>query len=142
MLHTTSHLDHGLTQLQLQWLLEHFQDRDSYFIETVELPEHLGLVPCAIYGPIMGDPPVPEAEVILQCRGDRKIPSRMIRRPLRYVRIVTVIAGPRDELPCVLYTAFGGPPAPHEPDDPTCTDRARSEAFWAEHALALGDVVG
>ena len=41
--------------------------------------------------------------------------------------------------PCILYTVFGGPIAPKEPDDPTLTDEQRPEsiAFWAEHALAF-----
>ncbi len=37
---------------------------------------------------------------------------------------------------CVLYTAFGGPPTPQEPDDPGCKDVEASRRFWAEHALA------
>lgn len=42
----------------------------------------------------------------------------------------------QDQLNC--YTAFGGPLAPKEPGDPTLKpeERAKSEAFWREHALA------
>jgi hypothetical protein len=36
---------------------------------------------------------------------------------------------------CILFTAFGGPPTPQEPDDPTCKDPEASEKFWSEHAL-------
>jgi hypothetical protein len=51
--------------------------------------------------------------------------------------LLTVIAGPNGDLPCMLYTAFGGPLAPREPADPTLpeSERAASEAFWAVHAL-------
>lgn len=38
---------------------------------------------------------------------------------------------------CVLYTAYGGPLAPQEPDDPACKDVAVSRAFWQEHALLV-----
>lgn len=59
----------------------------------------------------------------------------MARAP-RQVRTVTVIAGPHDGQPCVLFTAFGGPLAPQEPGDPGCKDPDASRAFWAEHALS------
>jgi hypothetical protein len=118
-LHTDSHLDHALTQAQIDYLVSLFSERDAFFIETVTLPEDLGTVPCGLYGPIMGDAPVTESQVFYAKRGARAYNSRMRNSDAapRHVRTVTVIAGPHDGLACVLYTAFGGPCAPREPGD-------------------------
>lgn len=142
-----SHLDHGLHARQIAFVQERFANRDAFFIETVELPEELGTVPCGLIGPATGGAPVDELEVRYTVRGDRKCASRVMRSsytPLR-VRTVTVIAGPAgkddglsEDYPCVLYTAFGGPQAPREPGDPsigTWEELVASRAFWAQHAL-------
>lgn len=136
-IHEESHLDHGLKQEQIDWLLDRFKDKNEFFIETVTLPEELGNVPCGLYGPAMGDTPIHASEVDYKIRGDRTYPSRIIEAPLRLVRNVTVIAGPHEDEPCIIYTAFGGPLAPKEPGDPRLEDheRAESEKFWSEHAL-------
>ena len=137
LIHRESHLDHALTTAQLSHVLKVFADKAEFFNETIELPPELGLVPCALYGPLVGDAPVTEG-AYRAIRGNRKAPSRMIDRPVRLTNKLTVIAGPHDGLECVLFTAYGGPKgAPKEPQD--CEDgeeRERSEAFWAEHALA------
>ena len=135
-LHKDSHVDHGLGEAILDWLLARFADRSEFFIETVELPADLGTVACGLYGPTMGDEPVTDAEVVLEKRGDRSWTSRLCDREPRQVRTVSVIAGPHDDQPCVLFTAFGGPVAPQEPGDPGCKDRDASEAFWSTHALS------
>lgn len=120
-LHADSHLDHGLTARQLAHILLRFADRDAFFIETIELPEELGTVPCALYGPIMGDDPITDHRVVMAPRGTRAWPSRMLSHSSIYqprpTRLLTVIGGPSDGDPCVLYTAFGGPQAPQEPGD-------------------------
>ena len=136
-LHKDSHVDHGLSQAQLSYVMERFGDHQKFFISTVELPPELGTVPCALMGPIVGDEPVPESEVTYEVRGDRAWKSRMIEVAYpRTSRKVTVIAGPHDGEPCVLFTVYGGPLAPQEPDDPGCKDVAASREFWAKHALA------
>lgn len=135
-LHPESHLDHALTQAQIDYLVGLFADRDGFFIETIELPEALGSVPCGLYGPIMGDAPVTDDEVIHGTRGARTWESRLVERHARLTRRVTLIAGPHGEESCILYTSFGGPLAPQEPGDPGCKDVAASKAFWSEHALA------
>jgi hypothetical protein len=137
--HAESHVDHGLTSAQLEWLLDRFADRDSFFIETVELPDELGTAPCGLYGPDMGDEPVPESEVRYANRGEREWPSRLVDRPDRPTRMVTVIGGPHDGHACILYTAYAGPCAPQEPRDPGCKDVPASEQYWAEHALAASE---
>jgi len=133
--HNDSHVDHGLTADQLRYLLDRFAGRHAFFLETIELPEHLGMVPCGLWGPIMGDPPVDEAPVLHEPRGTRAWTSRIVDRPTRQTRKVTVIAGPHDGHACVLFTAFGGPASPQEPGDPGCKDPVASAAFWREHAL-------
>lgn len=133
-----SHLDHGLTPAHVEWLLKLYMIREGFFIETVELPEHLASLTCGLHGPRTGDAPVPEAECHRAVRGSRKGPSRLCRRAPKPTRLVTVIAGPDGGEPMVLYTAYGGPQAPREPWDETLDDagRAESEAFWALHALS------
>ena len=136
-LHKDSHLDHGLTNEQMLFILNKFEARDGFFIETFELPENLGTLDCALYGPTVGDAPIPETDVYYAKRGARAWVSRMTRvHPMRKTRTVTVIAGPHDGQPCVLYTVFGGPSTPQEPGDPAAV--ATSAAFWGEHALADG----
>jgi hypothetical protein len=134
--HTDSHLDHALTEAQVEHLLATFAERAEFFIATIELPLDLGTVPCGLWGPAMGDEPVSPAEVHYAPRGTRAYSSRLCDRPARPTRTVTVIAGPHDGHPCVLFTAFGGPPTPQEPDDPECKDPIASRQFWVQHALS------
>ena len=136
-LHKDSHIDHNLTQAQVDHILATFRDKEGGFIETIELPERLGTVPCSLFGPVMGDPPVLESDVFYESRGNRAYKSRLVRREARQVRQVTVIAGPHDGLACVWYTAFGGPLSPKEPGDSTPESLAESEVFWKTHALAV-----
>lgn len=136
-----SHVDHGLSQEQIDWLLEQFEDKDGFFLTTVELPEELGTVPCGLHGPTMGDEPVTDSECRAEIRGERGWTSRVCDRPARQVRSVSIIAGPHEDNACVLYTAFGGPVANQEPGDPCVqSDKAKlaaSKTFWAEHALSV-----
>lgn len=163
--HRDSHVDHGLTEDQLRYLLDRFADRDSFFAETITLPKDLGTVPCGLYGPTVGDPAIREDEITHAPRGTRAWNSRLVDLPPRQQHEVTVIAGPHEEPcwhcdgsggigswkdripcatcdhgkirhPCVLYTAFGGPIAPQEPGDPGCKDVDESTKFWRDHALA------
>lgn len=136
-LHKDSHLDHGLSPEQVDFLLKTFADRDGFFIASVELP--VGTIESRLYGPKAGDAPVAEAEVHYARRGDRKYPSRMVHKPGRNTSTITVIAGPHDGESCILYTAFGGPPTPREPGDETLPEKERQESldFWSVHALAV-----
>lgn len=137
IIHKDSHLDHGLSPQAVAYVFSIFGETAERFSVSITLPDWIKEVPCALYGPAVGDPPVPEAEVEYLVRGKRPYKSRIIHRPLRMTREVTVIAGPYDGHPCVLYTAFGGPITPQEPLDPNCKDRVASEQFWKDHALAL-----
>lgn len=83
-----SHLDHDLTAAHVAWITLHFSDRDGFFLETVELPPELPPVTCALHGPLVGDPPVPESEVSYRRRGDRP-DSRLCAREPRPTRLLT-----------------------------------------------------
>lgn len=133
-----SHVDHNLTEAQLAFIADKYADRATFFIDTFELPEELGTVPCGIHGPSVGDEPVPEDEVHYAVRSGRKCASRLCRRPQRPSRTVTVVAGPH-EGKCILYTAYGGPCAPREPGDfslQTMEEVVEAREFWAKHALS------
>jgi len=134
-LHAASHVDHGLTQEQVDWVFAQFGDRESFFLQTVELPPELGDVPCGLHGPMVGDDPLADAECHRAVRGERAWTSRLCTREVRRTQLVSVIAGPHEGEACILYTAFGGPIAPQEPGDPGCSDVEASEVFWAQHAL-------
>jgi hypothetical protein len=136
--HKDSHLDHGLSPEVVDHIFERFTGRrEGFFIETFELPPELGTVPCGLFGPVMGDAPITNAAMVI--RGNRTHVSRVLNAAPRPTRTVTVIAGPHDGFPCVLYTAFGGPSTPKEPNDPTLAEDKREESakFWSEHALAI-----
>ncbi len=136
-----SHLDHGLTRIdvRLNWLLELFAGADAFFLKTLEIPAHMEGLRSALYGPLVGDLPISENAVRYTVRGARKCASRVVSLPTRETRLITVIAGPSGDKPCVLYTAYGGPAAPREPGDPdikTWEELEKSRVFWAGHALA------
>ena len=138
ILHADSHLDHVKDRPDVvELVLERFADRSSFFMETFELED--GRLPCGLYGPIMGDPPISDKEVKMVSRGNRPYPSRICAGIVRWSRKCTVIAGPHQGYPCVLYTVFGGPITPKEPNDPTLKpeEREESERFWAVHALSM-----
>jgi hypothetical protein len=151
--HKESHLDHGLSPDVVDYIMTRFADRAAFFIETFELPVELGTVPCGLYGPIMGDGPITDDCPFLheEKRGTREYTSRGIKTDTRQVRTVTVIAGPHEEpdpscdpngtikYACILYTAFGGPITPKEPNDPTLAPDKLDESrkFWSVHALAV-----
>lgn len=91
----TSHLDHGLTPAQVEYIKERFADKQGFFIETLTLPENLGTVPCGLHGPLMGDEEgISGQEIWYEKRGDRKYYSRVCLRKPRQVSQITVIAGP------------------------------------------------
>jgi hypothetical protein len=44
-LHPDSHVDHGLSAAQVDYLLERFAGRSTFFVETIDLPDALGTTP-------------------------------------------------------------------------------------------------
>jgi hypothetical protein len=135
-----SHLDHNLTFGHLKLVLETFGAREGFAIEQLTLPAGMEL-PSGLYGPLVGDDPIPEDAVTRASRNGRPTLSRLIDKPTRPSSTATVIFGPDANGVTVLYTMYGGPAAPREPDDPSLSEEAeRQEArdFWAVHALAKG----
>lgn len=132
-----SHVDH-VNPAIVDWALARHTDKNGFFIDTTELPEHLGTLENGLYGPACGDPAVTDSEVTHEKRGQREHTSRMIDKPKRQTRTVTIIGGPYNDEPCVLYTVFGGPVTPKEPNDPFLKEeeKAKSVEFWKDHALA------
>lgn len=135
---SVSHLDHGLSPEQVAYITDLFKERTGFFVECIELPLELGTVYCGLYGPKMGDAPIPSIDITMEPRAPREYPSRIVARPARPTRELTVVAGPHEAEPCVLYTAYAGPAAPQEPDDPRLGEAGRYESidFWSQHGLA------
>jgi len=151
-----AHIDHGLSADHLAWLISqceaHWEEwglGEGVVVRTLEPPRHLSALECALWGPAMGDPPVGDHAVRMERRPGREWPSRRLIGPrlepvpasagVRMTRRVTVVIGPYVGHPAVLYTAYGGPAAPREPDDPSLEGDpgalAEAQAFWSEHAL-------
>jgi len=145
--HAESHMDHGFSQAQWDYIFTKFAAKDAFFIETIELPLGLGSVTHDLYGPTGHGSPVNEHEVYYAPRGDRTWDSRMIRMPKQSTRFVRVIAGPHEEHACILYTAYGvesidAPQTPKEPGDIEAQIAAvtpRYEAARAEGNPGLED---
>lgn len=53
-----SHLDHHLTPQQIEYVLSVMRDVTGFVIQAITLPPELGTVPCALWGPAMGDRPI------------------------------------------------------------------------------------
>lgn len=141
-IHHRSHLDHGIPKEAIDFIVERYSHCNEFFIDTFDLPSHFEMMPVGIAGPNVGDAPVPEREVFYVVRPGRKWASRMTwaswRKGPRLTRQVTVIAGPRGNEKCSLYTAYPGPPAPREPGDPSISkwsELLNARDFWSKHAL-------
>jgi hypothetical protein len=99
------------------------------------MPNHLPDVENALYGPLSGDAPVADSEVTLAKRGDRPWADRMIAKPPRPSRQLTVIGTIIDGA-LTAFTMHGGPLADRNPADPTNPNPEQSKKFWSQHALA------
>lgn len=133
-----SHVDHVPSEV-IEYVLNKFSDKEGFFIETFVLPEEMPTLENSLYGPQCGDDPVKESDVYYEKRIGREWLSRLVKKPKRQTRTCTVIAGPHDEMNCVLYTVFGGPCSPKELDDPSLKPEGFDESlkFWYDHALSL-----
>jgi hypothetical protein len=131
------HADHGISMETIERLVEQLNP-SGFFIRTVELPPNHPPVESLLYGPLAGDPPITEDEVEYLVRGNRAGPSRMVNRPRRMTRTVTIIGEATPEQ-VEVYTCYGGLPAPREPWDPSLSspeEKRESVDFWSTHALA------
>lgn len=144
MLRTDGHYDvHGISPEHLDWLGTHPDVLAAKGPVTISIPDHLSPVPNSLVGPSMGDNPVSENDVVYLNRGGgRPYNSRMIKGPHKTTRMLTVISRPhKDTGKPFLITAFGGPLAPKEVEDPTHTPESKEESkkFWSQHALLTGN---
>lgn len=142
LVRTDGHYDvHGINDDHLEHITK--QVRDSDKVENaVTFPDSLPKLKNAIVGPAAGDPPVPDEMTHSANRG-RDWDSRMIHGEHRDTNQVTAIVIPHPEIKGKkwLVTAYGGPPAPREPKDPSHPNeesRKESEKFWSQHALLTG----
>ena len=129
--------DHGISSAQMKHIQSQLEDvaPQGFFIETVQVPHHLGPVPNALYGPDSGDKAVPERAVHYMNRSGRGWDDRMVDLPPRPADFVQAI-GTRKGNTFSLYTVHGGPLAPMHPEDPDNQDPKGSAAWWKKHALS------
>lgn len=133
------HADHGVSEETLAWAVA--QVAPGFFARTFTLPEWAADLLNGLYGPASGDSPVQDVDTFRAQRSADRPLSRMVRRPARPTRLVTVIGvAPEAGGEAVVFTAYGGPLAAREPGDatlpPGSPDHAEAVAFWAEHALS------
>lgn len=139
------HDDHPISAEQYEWVQTHpllmkslVEKPGSFIITVLELPEHLGTIPCALYGPEAGDDPVDEVQVEYFIRNGRANSSRMINLPNRPATRVAVI-GVAGAVAITLYGTQAERISPMEPWDPKLNTpelKKESEEFWSKHALS------
>lgn len=134
------HDDHNLPQEVIDWgfdQLENFLETTEFLFcaHTFTIPDHFPDLENALYGPLAGDPPVEDSEVTLVVRGDRPWTDRIVAKPPRPSRQLTVIGTILDG-DLVAFTMHGGPLADRNPADPTNPNPEQSKIFWSQHALA------
>ena len=141
------HTDHGITADQMEFIQSQIPITPAYTLAngalnwSIVIPEVFGPVLCGLHGPRMGDEPVSEGEVERLARGDRNWTDRLVDRPYREVNFVQAIGiYDEDENVYVLFTVYGGPLAPQNPDDPSNKEKEKAVAFWNEHALSSAAV--
>ena len=95
--HAESHMDHGFTQAQWDFIFAKYADKTEPFRDTFELPAYLGTVSSELYGPSVGDSPIAEDDVFYARRGVRPWKSRLTMLPHRPTRFIRVIARTHEE---------------------------------------------
>ena len=90
-----AHDDHGLSDEHVEVVMSHpvvAEVAHGEFVRVVvPIPDGVPSLPCALYGPAVGDGPVPESAVREVVRGNRGGPSRMIGLPSRPARNMVII---------------------------------------------------
>jgi hypothetical protein len=146
MLRDDGHYDvHKITKQHIDWLSQQPEVMAAKGPVTLTLPDSLPRLPNSLVGPASGHSPVTDdhPDVYMASRGGgREYNSKMIRGENQTTNIITAIVRPHKETGRpFLITAFGGPMAPKEPNDPTLSDQERkaSQEFWSQHALLDGN---
>lgn len=139
-----SKIDSGLTTVQLDHIKDLFRDAKTSFNEVIDLSDAgLGVVPCSLHGPMMGDAAICDTETEFIYLKEISFGIRCVDRPARMTSKVTVVGDyDHSEKTVVLLYALGGPLPPRHPDDPdmTLNQLDISKAFWAEHAMTLPEI--
>ena len=142
------HDDHGLTQKQVSWVFEQCKGKRGFHVFVCPLPDEIGEVKSALYGPEVGDLPIGEKSVEYEKRGQRPGPSRLIGRPERAATNMVIVVNVEAEssvffihIEYTVFTAYGTTaerPTPREWWDASMKPHEAVEAakFWSEHALA------
>lgn len=134
------HDDHGVSPEQISFVMSHpdllAREDGSFIIELLTLPEELGTVPSALYGPLAGDGVFGEDKVFYEARGNRRGPSRLTSagdRPARNIVAIGLKGGP-----CfTMYGTQANTPSPKEPWDAANEEElAKCLEFWNQHCLA------
>lgn len=131
------HADHGVSDELIQWAVNEIQPT-GFFLRTLEIPEQFGGLDNALYGPRSGDEPIADSDVHMKQRSPDRPHSRMVKRPKRQTRLMTII-GMANPDGVTVFTAYGGPAAEREPGDVTLqtdAEKAAAAKFWSEHALS------
>ena len=141
-----AHDDHPITEAQLRWIQtnpEIAEKKEGTFIcQIFKMPEELGTIPSALYGPSAGDSKVKESEVTYIVRGERNEKSRMIDKPIRPAQNICVI-GLVGQVAFTLYGTQAPDPTPREPWDKglkSTEEKEEASKFWSEHALSQHEV--
>ena len=137
-----TNIEGGLTFAQIQHVKELYKDREEEFIETITMPINLGLVYCCLHGPLVGELPVREDEVVYkELSKSAGGMSRLCTRPPTDSAMITVLAGKDGKGRCICSKLYGGPKRPPEPFEPCVQGDPRledeSRVFWAQHALSV-----
>ena len=145
-----AHDDHGLTDAHVSLLQNSPEiaaiEDDTFVLVVLPLPDGVPSLPCALYGPSVGDAPVSDSDVTFEVRGDRGGASRLVDRPHRPARNM-VVCGMKGGACFTAYGTGASEPSPMELWDAenkhakglfgvSAADVERSRAFWAVHALA------
>ena len=155
--------DYGLTSDQLDFVLKQFHGRVGDILACVELPVDLGTIRCNLYGPTMGDDPVPNfspygngwlrrddktqpvypygngGSVELHL-ADQPWPTRVLylnSRDSFKVMVLAEAAVQSDEP--TLESVAGGPFRPWLPGSRAMPADQYEEAscFWSQHAIGI-----
>lgn len=147
-IHAASHLDHFpasdrptvLALAQAQWIAYREGARAFTPLPPLVISWETELsYACDLLGPSTGQAEVLELSAFYGVRPGRRWASRFVRAEPVATNVLTMVVGPHDGHPWVLYTLYAGPAAPREPGDlslRTMEEIEASRAFWAVHALA------
>jgi len=147
---TLAHDDHGLSSAHLDFIDQvshNFDCRESISKTVHYMPSELERLSCELHGPVCGDYPVSESEVIYRRRNGRPGLSRLTYREPRPADYMTIISTRDKNKELIILTAYGCMNGKVERLAPReCWDvgmkpyeTLKSAEFWMSHALSVPD---